>query len=117
MKLIKEIKRRARNVTLAVLGKEPERPLLPDPLKIEAHQAKVETFRHEQTLNPFIDEIIPFDQVVKHTRREMARDLGMMLLDAGAFKFEILEGRNIMGLPGHTLRLEIKLIRPEEVEP
>lgn len=117
MKLIKEIKRRARNVALAVAGKEPPGPVELAPVKVELHQTKVETFRHGQTLPPFIDELVPFDQVVKHTSREMAKDLGVMLLENGAFKFEIIETRNGKGLPGHILRLEIKFIRPEEVEP
>lgn len=115
MKLIKELKRRARNVALAVAGKEPLGPLAPNPVKIETHQAKVETFYSERRLNPYIDEIVPFGRIVEHTRREMARELGMKLLENGACKFEIIKEQNCMGLPGHTLSLKIKVVKPEEV--
>ncbi len=112
MKLIKEIKRRAHNVALAVAGKEPLGPLATEPIRIESHPAKVETFRHGQTLVLPTGGPVPFDQVIERTRREMAKDLGVMLLENGAFKFEILEV--CKDQPRYILRLEIKLIRPKE---
>lgn len=117
MKLIKEIKRRVRNVVLAVAGKEPPGPVELAPVKIELHQTKVETFRHGQTLTLPFGGPVPFDQIIERTRREMAKDLGVILLENGAFKFEILEACKDKEQPRYILRLEIKLIRPEEVEP
>lgn len=117
MKLIKEIRRRVRNVALAVSGKEPLGPVELAPVKIELHQAKVETFRHGQTLTLPFGGHVPFDQVIEHTRREMAKDLGVILLENGAFKFEILEACTDKEQPRYILRLEIKVIRPEEGKP
>lgn len=112
MKLIKEIKRRVRNVAFAVAGKEPPGPAALEPVKVELHQAKVETFRHGQTLTLPFGGAVPFDQIIERTRREMAKDLGVMLLENGALKFEIVEVCKEQ--PRYILRLEIKLIRPEE---
>lgn len=116
MKLIKEIRRRARNIALAAAGKEPLGPITLKPIRIEPHPVKVETFYSERRLNPYIDEIVPFGRIVEHTRREMARELGMKLLENGACKFEIIKEQNCMGLPGHTLSLKIKVVKPEEGE-
>lgn len=114
MKLIKEIKRRARNVALAVAGKEPFEPLLPNPVKIEIQQTKVETFAAGRFIEPILDENVRPEVVMEHHRRGLAAEIGRNLLDEGYIKEEIIERPHELGLRGYIVRMTVKVVKPEE---
>ena len=114
MKLIKELKRRAHNVALAVAGKEPPGPVALAPVKVELHQAKVETFAAGRFIEPIFDEFVKHEAVMEHHRRGLAAEIGRNLLEAGYIKEEIIERPHELGLRGYIMRLTVKVVKPEE---
>lgn len=114
MKLIKEIKRRAHNVWLAAAGKEPLGPIALKPIRIESHQAKVETFAAGRFIEPILDENVRPEVVMEHHRRGLAAEIGRNLLDEGYIKEEIIQRPHELGLCGYIVRLTVKVVKPEE---
>lgn len=111
MKLFDKIKRRARDVIRAAKG-EPWGELV-RPVEFKRTEAKVETFAAERYLPPIIDEFVLPEAVMITYRRELSEDLARCLLDAGALMEEVREGSEL-GLPGHYLRMTVKVVVPEE---
>lgn len=117
MKLFKEIKRRARNVALAIAGKGAGWQEKLEPVEIKVGPPlKVETFAAERFIGPIIDEYIKPEAVMDCYRRGLAADIGHQLLDEGAITEEISQRPHELGLIGHTLRLTVRVVVPEEEE-
>lgn len=113
MKLFNEIKRRARDVIRAAKG-EPWGELV-RPVEFKRMEAKIETFAAERYLPPIIDEFVLPEAVMITYRRELSEDLARCLLDAGALMEEVREGPHELGLPGHYVRMTVKVVIPEGV--
>ena len=112
MKLFKEIKRRVRNVVLAVAGKDPFPPLTE--LPIGGKQVRVETFAAERFISPIIDEFVKPETAMTMYRRGLAAEIGHALLDAGYLKEEIGQRPHELGLRGYTMRLTVRVVKTEE---
>lgn len=112
MKLIKEIKRRVRNVAKAAAGKEFFSP--PVEVRLSRAQVELETFAAERFISLAVDELTEPEKLMEYYRRDLAKEIGSRLLYAGALKEEIIQGPNEWGLRGRTLRLSVRAVIPEE---
>lgn len=114
MRLFKEIKRRAHNVAQAIAGKGPGWQEKLGPVKLTINQMRVETFAAEQSLGLIVDEFVKPEVVMDHYRRGLAAEIGHKLLDEGFLVEEISQRPHELGLRGPTLRLTVRVVRPEE---
>lgn len=117
MKIFKEIKRRARNVALAAMGKGAgwQEKLEPVKIKIES-PLKIELFAAEQFIGLQVDEIVSPERVMDFYRRSLAGEIGRRLLEEGALIEEITQQPHELGLRGYTMRLTAKVVVSEEKE-
>lgn len=118
MTLFKEIKRRVRNVGLALIGKETRwlEKMEPNKIKI-GPPVKVETFAAEQFIGPQVDEWVKPEAVMNCYRRGLAAEIGHKLLEEGVLMEEITQRPHDLGLLGYTMRLSLRVVRPEEEAP
>lgn len=114
MKLFKEIRRRTRNAALAIAGKGPGWQEKLEPVKITINQTRVETFAAEQFLGLIVDEFVKPEVVMDHYRRGLAAEIGHKLLDEGFLVEEISQRPHELGLRDPTLRLTVRVVRPEK---
>ena len=114
MTLFKEIKRRARNVVLALAGKGAGWQEKLEPVQIKVGPSvKVETFAAERFVEN-IDEFMKPEMMVDCYRKQLAAKIAGDLLAAGCFEEEMGERPHELGLRGTTLRLTLRVLRPEE---
>lgn len=115
MNIFKKIKRRARDIIRAAKGEPWGEVLRPSRLSANGQQLKVETFAAEQFIGPVIDEFVKPEAVMNCYRRGLASEIGHNLLAAGVLTEEISQAPHELGLRGYTMRLTVKVVRPEEV--
>lgn len=116
MSIFKEIKRRARNVALAAMGRGAGWQEKLEPVQIKISPMRVSTFRAEQIIGPIIDEFARPEVVMESYRRGLAEEIGRKLLDEGVIAEEISPHLHELGLRGPVMRMTVKVVIPEEKE-
>lgn len=101
MKLIKEIKRRARNVLDALRGEEPVRRSI----NVVHETLLTRDFQVEQILSPRGSVPVPLEII----ENEMARELGRSLLEAGAI---VVDVNGLREEPGERVSLRVRVVMP-----
>lgn len=111
MKLFKEIKRRAHNVALAIIGRGPEWQEKLEPVKITINPGRIETFCVEQIMPSDLARCSYKTKIEDWHYKNVARRIGDGLLQNGCIKFEVFNQ------PYHdvsVLRGRVQVVRPEK---
>lgn len=118
MSVFKEIKRRAHNVVLAATGKGLgwQEKLEPVKIRIES-PLKIETYQLQHSVGPFIEGVNPvmLDRIIDNERKSLAKEIGLALLKEGFIYAETIDTK-VMGAKGVLIRMEVKVVTPEEKE-
>ena len=120
MKLIDKIKRRGRDIIRAAKGApwgEWAEVRRPEVQLITQQPARVETYALQHLAGPFFEGIEPvsIDRVVDNVRKNMAKEIGLGLLEKGLITTETTDGK-VRGQDGVFIRMQVKVVVPDDLD-
>lgn len=123
MEIFDKIKRRARDVIRAAKG-EPWGDLV-RPVEFKRVEAEVETYRITGHSGPIRGSDSMKERILRIEIEDAAARLGRALLEKDLLKLEVAEDHDPLSLqlarerdafPGYAVALEVKVVKPEQME-